>query len=188
MDDAKRLEQGKRILEMRTRKGLTQEDLSKITNISVPYISRIEKGKVNITMNTLIKMSKAFDCSIEYLENGVASSPIKTEDNSTISSNKALIKRIRKSEPFMKDKDFSKYRKDIRDSLDDILYNSDSDMIKSLKTIVEKISDYSFTRNSMEQCDVESKEIYHDRCMKYVQDIYNELEYQIAHFLPEDKY
>lgn len=188
MDDAKRLEQGKRILEMRTRKGLTQEDLSKITNISVPYISRIEKGKVTITMKTLIEMSKALDCSIDYLENGGTSSFVEKEDYSSSSSAQTLIKRIRKSEPHMKDKDFSKYRKDIRDALDDVLYNSDEDLIKSLKTIIEKISDYSFTRNSMEQCDVESKEIYHDRCMKYVQDIYDELEYQIAHFLPEDKY
>lgn len=185
MDNNKNLEQGKRILELRTRKGLTQEELSKITKISVPYISRIEKGKVNVTMKTLIEMSKALDCSIQYLENGYEQSPTK-ETISESSSNVSQVKRIRKSEPFMKDKDFAKYRKDIREAIDDIIYNCDDEMIKSLKTIIEKISDYSFTRNSMEQMDNEHKEMYHDRCLKYIEDISNELEYQIAHFLPED--
>lgn len=187
MDNNKNLEQGKRILELRTRKGLTQEELSKITKISVPYISRIEKGKVNVTMKTLIEMSKALDCSIQFLEQGCEQPIIEKETSSNDSFiNNETVKRTRKSEPYMKDKDFAKYRKEIRDALDDILYNCDDDMIKALKIIVEKISDYSFSRNSMEQMDNEHREIYHDRCLKYIEDISNELEYQIAHFLPED--
>lgn len=183
--ESKTLEQAKRILELRTRKGLTQEELSKMTNISVPYISRIEKGKVNITMKTLIEMSKALDCSIQYLEDGYEQPSIK-ETTSDSSSNVSQVKRVRKSEPYMKDKDFAKYRKDIRESIDDIIYNCDGDMIRSLKTIIEKISDYSFTRNSMEQMDIESVAMHYDRCLKYIEDISSELEYQVAHFLPEE--
>lgn len=188
----KSIEQGKRILALRIEKGLLQEELSKLSGISVPYISRLEKGHVNVTQKTLNAMSKALDVSIEYLENGFEKTlphSIEKDEYELISydtQGKPSFKRIRKSEPHMKDKDFARYRKDIQNSIDDILYNSDNDMIISLKVIIEKISDYVFARNTMEHMLDSSKQLTYDRCMKYIEDIYNELEYQIAHHNIED--
>lgn len=180
----KTIEQSKRILELRIKKGLTQEELSKLTNISVPYISRIEKGHVNITMKTFIAMSKALDCSIEFLENGYnESEPSFSQDTSSTTKD---ISRTRKSSNQMKEKDFAKYRRDTRDALDDIIYNCDVDMIKSLKTIMQKISDYSFTRNSLENIDRENQVLLYDRCLKYIDDIDDELRYLIAHYEIEE--
>jgi len=86
----------------------------------------------------------------------------------------------------MKEKDFAKYRGDTRDALDDIIYNCDVDMIKSLKTIMQKISDYSFTRNSLENIDRENQVLLYDRCLKYIEDIDDELRYLIAHYEIEE--
>ena len=125
-------------------------------------------------------MSNALDCSISFLEYGYDESEQSSSLETTPSTN--VISRNRKSSNQMKDKDFAKYRKDTRDAIDDIIYNCDVDMIKSLKTIIQKISDYSFTRNSMENLDKVNQELLYDRCLKYVEDIDDELRYLIAHY------
>ena len=51
------LEIGRSIKEARLKKGLCQKELSAITGIKQPDISRIEEGKKNITLKTLFMLS-----------------------------------------------------------------------------------------------------------------------------------
>ena len=185
------IEQGQRILETRIKKGLKQEQLSSLSGISVTYISRIEKGHVNVSKRTLIAMANALECSLEYLEKGyeqqTSYDDVVSYSKIVSSSSNDKVKRFRKSEPTMKDKEFAKYRKEIRETLDDMLYQyCDDDMVKAIHRIVDKLNEYSFTREQMEKMSVESQAIYHDRCLKYIGDITNELEYQIDQYLQED--
>ena len=50
---------GKRIAEIRAKKGMTQEQLAGKMGIGPKYLSSIERGKENPTLNTLITLSKA---------------------------------------------------------------------------------------------------------------------------------
>jgi DNA-binding XRE family transcriptional regulator len=47
---------GARIKEIRTKKGITQEQLSERMEINPKCLSSIERGKENPTLNTLIKL------------------------------------------------------------------------------------------------------------------------------------
>ena len=58
--DAKQLV-GSRIKALRTREGLTQEELSERVGINPKYLSSIERGKENPTFNTLIALSRSLD-------------------------------------------------------------------------------------------------------------------------------
>lgn len=50
---------GVRIAEIRARKGMTQEKLAGKMGIGPKYLSSIERGKENPTLDTLISLSKA---------------------------------------------------------------------------------------------------------------------------------
>ena len=52
---------GARIKEIRAKKGITQERLSERMEISPKYLSSIERGKENPTLNTLIKLSESLE-------------------------------------------------------------------------------------------------------------------------------
>jgi len=56
---------GTRIKDIRIQKGLTQEQLAEKTDINSKYLSSIERGKENPTLNTLIKVAKALDASFD---------------------------------------------------------------------------------------------------------------------------
>lgn len=58
---------GKRIKELRTNLAMSQIELSKKTGIERAQISKIELGKVNITLETIEKISLAFNISISEL-------------------------------------------------------------------------------------------------------------------------
>lgn len=60
-------EVGKRILKSRNAKGLTQEELSELSGVSIPHISNIENGKTKIKVDTLVKLSNALNVSADYL-------------------------------------------------------------------------------------------------------------------------
>jgi len=47
------------LIELRVEKGMTQKDLSELTGISVPNISRIESGKQNLSYQTMHKLVNA---------------------------------------------------------------------------------------------------------------------------------
>jgi transcriptional regulator with XRE-family HTH domain len=55
---------GARIKDIRNRKGFTQEELAEKININPKYLSSIERGKENPTLNTLIKLSESLDVNL----------------------------------------------------------------------------------------------------------------------------
>ena len=55
---------GARIAEIRNRKGITQEQLAGKMGISPKYLSSIERGKENPTLNTLINLSVSLDVDL----------------------------------------------------------------------------------------------------------------------------
>ncbi len=55
---------GLRVGEIRRKKGLTQEELADNMGIGPKYLSSIERGKENPTLNTLIKLSQALDVDL----------------------------------------------------------------------------------------------------------------------------
>ena len=52
---------GSRIKNIRNKKGLTQEQLSEKMEINPKYLSSIERGNENPTLNTLIKLSESLE-------------------------------------------------------------------------------------------------------------------------------
>jgi len=55
---------GKRIQELRKRQGLSQEQIAEKAEISSNYLSRIECGKENPTLDMLIKLASALNVEI----------------------------------------------------------------------------------------------------------------------------
>lgn len=63
-----RLKLGKKIRELRDKRGFTQEKLSEIADIDYKYIQRIEgKNPPNLKLETLEKFAKTFNISISKL-------------------------------------------------------------------------------------------------------------------------
>jgi transcriptional regulator with XRE-family HTH domain len=56
---------GMRIAEIRNLKGFTQEQLAGKMEISSKYLSSIERGKENPTLDTFIKLSESLGVNIE---------------------------------------------------------------------------------------------------------------------------
>ncbi len=61
--DAKQMIGG-RIKDIRNRKGFTQEELAEKIDINPKYLSSIERGKENPTLNTLIKLSESLNVNL----------------------------------------------------------------------------------------------------------------------------
>ena len=57
---------GKRIVEIRTQKNISQQELASKCNFEKSNMSRLEKGNVNATLSTLEKVCDALQ--IEYIE------------------------------------------------------------------------------------------------------------------------
>lgn len=60
-----RIEIGNRIAEIRKLRGLTQDDLSKITGLQRVNISKVETGKYNVSIDILNKVCKALEVEIK---------------------------------------------------------------------------------------------------------------------------
>ena len=60
---------GRRIKEARQGKGLSQEALSEKIGMSAKYLSSIERGKENPTLDTLIKLADALEVETSELFN-----------------------------------------------------------------------------------------------------------------------
>lgn len=56
-----------RIKDLREDKEILQKDMAKILNTSQTNYSKYELGKINIPIDTLIKLAKFFNTSIDYL-------------------------------------------------------------------------------------------------------------------------
>jgi len=60
---------GKRVRELRKKKGLSQEELSYRANLHRTYIGMIERAEKNITLLNIEKISNALEVSINDLFN-----------------------------------------------------------------------------------------------------------------------
>ncbi len=58
---------GRRIKELRKAKKLSQEDLAERAGISTPYVSQIERGKENPTLDLLFKLTDALKVSLSEM-------------------------------------------------------------------------------------------------------------------------
>lgn len=56
-----------RIKDLREDKDKKQKEVAKILNVSQTNYSKYELGKINIPINTLIKMALYFETSIDYI-------------------------------------------------------------------------------------------------------------------------
>jgi len=55
---------GTRIKEMRNKKKISQDELGRRCSVTKANVSKIEAGKINITMRTLCKIVDALDASV----------------------------------------------------------------------------------------------------------------------------
>ena len=62
---------GERLRLIRKEHQLTLKDLSQLANLSVPYLSDMERGVVNPSVETLQKVAKAYNMTVRDLFSGV---------------------------------------------------------------------------------------------------------------------
>ena len=62
---------GDHLRSIRKEHKLTLKDLSQRADLSVPYLSDIERGVVNPSIETVQKVAKAYDMTFKDLFNGV---------------------------------------------------------------------------------------------------------------------
>lgn len=67
MDKQQRMEIGRRLREKRKALGLTREQFAELADISVGFYAQIEVGTSQMSIDTLIKISKAMHLSMEYV-------------------------------------------------------------------------------------------------------------------------
>lgn len=58
---------GKHLKQLRKTKGLTQLELSALSDVSIPVIQKIEYGSVNTTISTLMALSRALKIPMKEL-------------------------------------------------------------------------------------------------------------------------
>ena len=62
---------GARLKDIRGKKGETQEKLSELVGINPKYLSSIERGKENPTLNTVIKLAETLGVTLEEIFTGI---------------------------------------------------------------------------------------------------------------------
>jgi len=62
---------GLKIKELRAKKNISQQELSDLIGVKRQYISQIETGDYNVTIDTLNKIANAFEINISDLLEGV---------------------------------------------------------------------------------------------------------------------
>ncbi len=62
---------GSNIRACRTDAGLTLEQLAEKADLSWPYLSEIERGRENISLDKLVKIAQALDVRLSKLVEGV---------------------------------------------------------------------------------------------------------------------
>jgi transcriptional regulator with XRE-family HTH domain len=66
MTDRERI--GKRIAELRKKKGLSQVRLAELSGIDSGHIARIELGKYSTGIDILAKIGHALGCRVDFIE------------------------------------------------------------------------------------------------------------------------
>lgn len=82
---------GSRIKQVRRAKGFSQEELSEKAEVSSKYLSSIERGNENPTLDTFIKLAQALDVELVELFHYA-------EEKSLADTKKVLIDIIKKSD------------------------------------------------------------------------------------------
>ena len=62
---------GERLRLLRKERGWTLKDLSQLANLSIPYLSDMEREEVNPSIESLQKISKAYNMAVRDLFSGV---------------------------------------------------------------------------------------------------------------------
>lgn len=62
---------GERIAKLRDRRGMTAVELSEDVGVSKNYISAVEHGKVNLTLNQIVRIANSLQCNLATLVKGV---------------------------------------------------------------------------------------------------------------------
>ena len=73
---------GKRIAEYRRKKGLTQETLAEMIDVSAHYLSALERGIYNIKLETLVKILNILNCSADEIFCDVVNKSVNVRSNS----------------------------------------------------------------------------------------------------------
>ncbi len=58
---------GKKIKELRVAKNLSQEEFAALTDLNRSYLSSLENGKKNVTIDNLVKIALCLDVPLPYL-------------------------------------------------------------------------------------------------------------------------
>lgn len=58
---------GLRIRKLRRDKNITQEQLAELVGVSCSFVGHIERGEKILSLETLARLSKAFDADMHYL-------------------------------------------------------------------------------------------------------------------------
>ncbi|MBI3073009.1 MAG: helix-turn-helix transcriptional regulator [Deltaproteobacteria bacterium] len=58
---------GRRFAELRARRGLTQETLAERIGVSLKYLQRIEAGRENLTLKSLVELANTFRVKVDDL-------------------------------------------------------------------------------------------------------------------------
>ncbi len=61
---------GERIKQKRREKGITQEMLAEKMDLSIAYLSRVERGEANINLKRLVQISELLDINVSELITG----------------------------------------------------------------------------------------------------------------------
>lgn len=88
---------GGRIRERRLSLGRTQDYLANYLDIDASHISNIEHGRCKVSLTTLVGISNALNCSIDYFL-------MEEYDNLTIPANNEIIKKLSECTPETKGK------------------------------------------------------------------------------------
>lgn len=65
------LQIGRQIRLARLQKNLTQTQLAEAANLSVPYISHVERGKKRVSLDALVRIAQALEVTLDQLLSGV---------------------------------------------------------------------------------------------------------------------
>jgi len=77
---------GERLRSRRTTMGFTQEYVSNEAGISLRYYQMIERGEKNVSLDTLIRLSKTLHLSTDYLLFGDLSCTLENPMNTILSN------------------------------------------------------------------------------------------------------
>jgi transcriptional regulator with XRE-family HTH domain len=58
---------GRRVSEIRRAKGLTQAQLAETSNVSTPYLARVEAGRENLTLDSVTRLANLLEVPVLHL-------------------------------------------------------------------------------------------------------------------------